>query len=289
MSEFDDYKRILGLKDDFTENDLKKAYFKLAKKFHPDKNKSADATEKFKEINNAYSYLKDYIAGNSAEEESYQEETYNYQEEYSSSQEYNEPNNDSFDDFAYRYYDYQKKNSTPVGKIVFIIIFLIIIFMLASVPSRNNDNNYNKQADTTQSQVSDYDTNFDEPEQPIKEPEDVPEYTQTTDNRDNSSTEGTDFGPYMQELESRIKMNWDTPKYSESTHVVLLFKIAKDGRLMNVDIKQSSGYSDVDQAAINAVKLTAPFRPLPANYKADHIDIQFNFDYNVFPINRKNN
>ena len=40
-----------------------------------------------------------------------------------------------------------------------------------------------------------------------------------------------DFGPYMRELQRRIKMNWDPPKGNESKRVVLLFKIAKDGRL----------------------------------------------------------
>ena len=162
--------------------------------------------------------------------------------------------------------------------------------MLAFFPSRDSGNKYHEQSDTTQSQVSDYDTNYSDEYAPsISEPEDTDEYTNTPDNLDNSSTEGTDFKPYMQELQRRIKMNWDTPKYSESTHVVTLFKIAKDGSLMNVEIKQSSGYSDVDQAAINAIKLTAPFRPLPPDYNANHIDIQFNFDYNVYPVNRDYN
>ena len=34
-------------------------------------------------------------------------------------------------------------------------------------------------------------------------------------------------------------------------------------------------------AALNAVKLTAPFRPLPPEFKGNSVDIQFTFDYNV--------
>ena len=93
-----------------------------------------------------------------------------------------------------------------------------------------------------------------------------------------------DFGPYMKELQRRIKMNWDPPKGNESKRVVLLFSIARDGRLLNVKVHRSSGLPTADKAAIDAVKLTAPFRPLPPEYKRSSVDIQFTFDYNVFGV-----
>ncbi len=93
-----------------------------------------------------------------------------------------------------------------------------------------------------------------------------------------------DFGPYMKELQRRIKMNWDPPKGNESKRVVLLFSIARDGRLLNVSVHRSSGLPAADKAAIDAVKLTAPFRPLPPEYKNSSVDIQFTFDYNVFGV-----
>ncbi len=91
-----------------------------------------------------------------------------------------------------------------------------------------------------------------------------------------------DFGPYMRELQRRIKMNWNPPKGNESKRVVLMFKIAKDGRLLSCSVFKSSGLPSADKAALDAVKLTAPFKPLPAEYKNSSIDIQFTFDYNVF-------
>lgn len=91
-----------------------------------------------------------------------------------------------------------------------------------------------------------------------------------------------DFGPYMRDLQRRIKMNWNPPKGNESKRVVLMFKIAKDGRLLSCSVFKSSGLQSADQAALDAVKLTAPFKPLPAEYKNSSIDIQFTFDYNVF-------
>lgn len=95
-----------------------------------------------------------------------------------------------------------------------------------------------------------------------------------------------DFGPYMRELQRRIKLNWDPPKGNESKTVILLFKIAKDGRLLSCRVNRSSGLPSADQAALKAVELTAPFRPLPADFKGQSIDIQFTFDYRVFGASR---
>lgn len=54
-----DYYEVLGLSKGASDDDIKKAYRKLAKKYHPDVNKAADAEEKFKEINEAYEVLSD--------------------------------------------------------------------------------------------------------------------------------------------------------------------------------------------------------------------------------------
>jgi len=55
-----DYYEILGIAKDASEDDIKKAYRKLAVKFHPDKNPDdASAAEKFRECTEAYEILKD--------------------------------------------------------------------------------------------------------------------------------------------------------------------------------------------------------------------------------------
>jgi len=95
------------------------------------------------------------------------------------------------------------------------------------------------------------------------------------------TTKEPDFGPYMSDLQKRIKMNWSPPKGNESKRVVLLFSIDRDGHLLNVKVHQSSGISACDQAAIRAVQLTL-FKPLPPEFKGNSVDIQFTFDYNVF-------
>lgn len=51
--------QVLGLKTDASEKDIKSAYFKLAKKYHPDLNPGPDARDKFERVSKAYELLSD--------------------------------------------------------------------------------------------------------------------------------------------------------------------------------------------------------------------------------------
>ena len=60
MAEKRDYYEVLGLEKGASEGDIKKAFRKMAMKYHPDKNPGdKEAEEKFKDINEAYSVLSD--------------------------------------------------------------------------------------------------------------------------------------------------------------------------------------------------------------------------------------
>lgn len=54
-----DYYEVLGLQKGASDDDIKKAYRKLSKQYHPDINKAEDAEEKFKELSEAYEVLSD--------------------------------------------------------------------------------------------------------------------------------------------------------------------------------------------------------------------------------------
>ena len=59
MAEKRDYYDVLGVSRNASADEIKSAYRKLAKKYHPDLNKAPDAAEKFKEVNEAYEGLGD--------------------------------------------------------------------------------------------------------------------------------------------------------------------------------------------------------------------------------------
>lgn len=57
--EYKDYYEIMGVSRDATQDEIKRAYRKLARKYHPDVSKEADAEVRFKEVGEAYEVLKD--------------------------------------------------------------------------------------------------------------------------------------------------------------------------------------------------------------------------------------
>lgn len=57
--EFKDYYKIMGVARDATQDEIKRVYRQLARKYHPDVSKAPDAEVRFKELGEAYSVLKD--------------------------------------------------------------------------------------------------------------------------------------------------------------------------------------------------------------------------------------
>ena len=57
--DFKDYYKVMGVNRDSTSDEIKRAYKKLARKYHPDVNKATDAEVRFKEVGEAYAVLKD--------------------------------------------------------------------------------------------------------------------------------------------------------------------------------------------------------------------------------------
>ncbi|MCU7845736.1 MAG: DnaJ domain-containing protein [Candidatus Thiodiazotropha sp. (ex Monitilora ramsayi)] len=57
--EFKDYYKVIGVKRDAAQDEIKRAYRKQARKYHPDVSREADAERRFKEVGEAYEVLKD--------------------------------------------------------------------------------------------------------------------------------------------------------------------------------------------------------------------------------------
>ena len=118
-----------------------------------------------------------------------------------------------------------------------------------------------------------------------------PDNSQAADRQAESKQSDTrpeiDFGPYMAELQRRIKSKWYPPHADESKRIVVQFKVHTSGDISDLRIDKSSGIKNCDQAALQCVEDASPFAHLPAG--ADKpVDIQFTFDYNVFGSNISN-
>ncbi|MBW4646634.1 MAG: TonB family protein, partial [Goleter apudmare HA4340-LM2] len=106
--------------------------------------------------------------------------------------------------------------------------------------------------------------------------------------RDNPNVNGVDarqdtnLGPYLKELQRKVKQQWLPTLTQSSRRSVLHFTIQRSGQVSNLQISQSSGFIVTDEAALSAVKRAAPFLPLPATYRENNIQIEFTFSINVY-------
>lgn len=98
-----------------------------------------------------------------------------------------------------------------------------------------------------------------------------------------------DFVPYLRELQRRIELNWKPQQEQDKNpkRISVLMTIMKDGRLEKCKIFQSSGDKQADKAAWDAVYMTAPFRPLPQEYKGKSIDILFSFEQKLSVVDNQ--
>jgi TonB family protein len=99
--------------------------------------------------------------------------------------------------------------------------------------------------------------------------------------------EGVDFTGFSDDLVRRVKRNWsaETPleaKEGIRGRVVVRFSIQRDGQLANMpNIEVSSGKKPLDDAAVSAVKASAPFEHLPEAFKGPSIELRLTFLYNT--------
>lgn len=91
----------------------------------------------------------------------------------------------------------------------------------------------------------------------------------------------SNYSEYVEEMQKVLKSVWAPPKRGNSYQVTLKFKVFKDGKVTALRVIKSSGDLDSDRAAVAAVRASLPFAPLPSREKAESVDVDFSFDYNV--------
>jgi TonB family protein len=89
----------------------------------------------------------------------------------------------------------------------------------------------------------------------------------------------------MSELKERIELMWKYPSKMARRGVEgdtrVKFTIKKNGRLIDVQVIETSGYEDLDEAVIQALKDAEPYAPLPNDWEKDGLTITGNFVYSI--------
>lgn len=97
-------------------------------------------------------------------------------------------------------------------------------------------------------------------------------------------TQGYDLGPWGDEVVARVKRNWSIPPAADlgmKGVVGISFNVDHDGHLEDIQIVSSSGIPSFDQAAVNALRISDPFIPLPTGFPRPKLPAVFRFFYNV--------
>src|SRR5262249_20173947 len=98
------------------------------------------------------------------------------------------------------------------------------------------------------------------------------------------------YSDYLDRVRRAIKEKWGFPCVKnlatheceyKTTQLIIEFGIAKDGKVPFVTVVRSSGYPIYDDYAVNAVKLAAPFPPIPDTFSKTGVPIHATFSYVV--------
>ncbi|MBI4849825.1 MAG: energy transducer TonB [Nitrospirae bacterium] len=88
---------------------------------------------------------------------------------------------------------------------------------------------------------------------------------------------------YMRMLKEKIESIWHYPKEAArlglSGELYIKFTIKKDGKLGSVELLRISGYKELDEAAMKALKDAEPYWPLPDDWEKDELEIKGHFLY----------
>jgi TonB family protein len=102
-----------------------------------------------------------------------------------------------------------------------------------------------------------------------------------------SDTMGVDFGPYLQRVLHDVRQNWynQIPESAKAPimkkgKLTIEFAIRKDGTITGMQLIATSGDVALDRGAWGGITFSAPFPPLPEDFRGQYLALRFNFFYN---------
>ncbi|HVD91830.1 MAG TPA: TonB family protein [Vicinamibacterales bacterium] len=98
-------------------------------------------------------------------------------------------------------------------------------------------------------------------------------------------SKGVDFGPWLRRFIAQIRRNWFVPYAAMSLrgHVVLSFKVHRDGSITELQVNQPSTIDAFTKSAFNAIKLSNPTVPLPLEFPDENAPFIVSFYFNETP------
>ncbi len=84
------------------------------------------------------------------------------------------------------------------------------------------------------------------------------------------------FAWYIEALKRQVDSHWEEETGSALLHCVVLFEIARDGKLIRSEVEKSSGLAGFDLSALRAVA-DSHFPPLPSGYNEPSLRVHFGF------------
>lgn len=100
------------------------------------------------------------------------------------------------------------------------------------------------------------------------------------------------FVDYLSRLKIRIQREWDYPEEAQrsgiSGELLMVFTLNKAGSLTFIRLVRSSGFPILDEEALRAVKISAPFEPFSSQMGDEPLNIQASFYYSLPRFLRRN-
>lgn len=97
---------------------------------------------------------------------------------------------------------------------------------------------------------------------------------------------------YVNRLKNKVESNWILPHGELDKKTIIVFKINREGKILNVNIAEKSGGAEFDQNALTAIYKSVPFEDIPNNVKDEDITIRFTFsqlELEATPISKATN
>ncbi len=94
---------------------------------------------------------------------------------------------------------------------------------------------------------------------------------------------GYDLLPWATKVIDRLQLNWAlpaVPEVPEAAKISMIVVIKKTGELDSIEILEGTSLEALDRAALDAIRASLPFPPLPADFPGDLLEINFEFVYN---------